>query len=166
MDNTKPKYRKELLDTAIACGAVLTGKPDGSESITVLFSIDAWRAFDVATSKSLINIQTCDHANQGAAAFREGKGISDNPWVASYGPPYKEANHWMSGYVTEQLRHAKIFDVFRNQGDKMTETITVSRAELERLRAAVAGPSELTHEQVRIMVSAGLALMLDVPAAL
>ena len=43
------KYRKELLDTAIACGAVLTGKPDGSEAITVLFSIEAWRAFDVAT---------------------------------------------------------------------------------------------------------------------
>ena len=43
------QYRKELLDLALNCGAVITGKPDGSEAITVLFSIDAWRAFDAAT---------------------------------------------------------------------------------------------------------------------
>ena len=42
------KYRAEFLETAVNCGAVITGKPDGSEPITVVFTIEAWRAFDVA----------------------------------------------------------------------------------------------------------------------
>lgn len=42
--------RPEFLGAALACGAVLTGKPDGSEAITVVFTIEAWRAFDKATS--------------------------------------------------------------------------------------------------------------------
>lgn len=40
------KPRPEMLDLALVCGAVLTGKPDGSEPITVVFSIEAWREFD------------------------------------------------------------------------------------------------------------------------
>lgn len=40
--------RKEFLDLALSCGAKLTGKPDGTEAITVVFTIDAWRAFDAA----------------------------------------------------------------------------------------------------------------------
>lgn len=40
------KPRPEFLDTAVACGAVITGKPDGSEPITIVFTIDAWRRFD------------------------------------------------------------------------------------------------------------------------
>lgn len=40
--------REEFLLLAQRCGATLTGKPDGSESITVVFTIDAWRAFDAA----------------------------------------------------------------------------------------------------------------------
>lgn len=40
--------RKELLALAESCGAQITGKPDGSESITVVFSIEAWRSFDAA----------------------------------------------------------------------------------------------------------------------
>lgn len=40
------KPGKELLDLALANGAVLTGTPDGREPITVVFSIDAWRKFD------------------------------------------------------------------------------------------------------------------------
>lgn len=43
------KLRDELLDLAIRCGADLTGKPDASEPITVVFSIEAWRKFDLAT---------------------------------------------------------------------------------------------------------------------
>jgi hypothetical protein len=43
---TKP--RAALLELAMQCGAVLTGKPDGSEAITVVFAIPAWRAFDAA----------------------------------------------------------------------------------------------------------------------
>lgn len=46
--STKP--RREFLDLALSCGAVLTGKPDGSEAITVLFTIEAWRKFDSATA--------------------------------------------------------------------------------------------------------------------
>lgn len=42
--------RKEFLDLAEACGARITGKPDGSEPVEVIFSIDAWRAFDAAQS--------------------------------------------------------------------------------------------------------------------
>lgn len=44
-----PKPRPELLALAEQCGAVLTGKPDGSESITIVFTIEAWRKFDNAT---------------------------------------------------------------------------------------------------------------------
>lgn len=48
IEETKPKYRAEFLALAQKCGAVLTGKPDGSESITIAFTVDAWRAFDLA----------------------------------------------------------------------------------------------------------------------
>ena len=48
LDEPTPKPRAELLALAESCGAILTGKPDGSESITVVFTIDAWRAFDAA----------------------------------------------------------------------------------------------------------------------
>lgn len=47
MDN-QPKPRREFLQLAESCGAHLTGKPDGSEPITLVFPIKAWRAFDVA----------------------------------------------------------------------------------------------------------------------
>lgn len=40
------KPRPELLALAQACGATLTGKPDGSEAVTVNFSVTAWREFD------------------------------------------------------------------------------------------------------------------------
>lgn len=40
--------REAFLSLAQRCGATLTGKPDGSESITVVFTLDAWRAFDTA----------------------------------------------------------------------------------------------------------------------
>ena len=46
----KPKPHPELLALAEKCGATLTGKPDGSESITVVFTIPAWREFDRAIS--------------------------------------------------------------------------------------------------------------------
>jgi hypothetical protein len=42
------KPRPEFLKLAENCGAKLTGKPDGSEAITIVFSIGAWRAFDAA----------------------------------------------------------------------------------------------------------------------
>lgn len=46
------KPRQDFLDTALACGATLTGKPDGSEAITVVFAIDAWRKFDTAIQQA------------------------------------------------------------------------------------------------------------------
>lgn len=42
------KPRAEFLAQAEACGARVTGKPDGSEPIEIVFSVDAWRAFDAA----------------------------------------------------------------------------------------------------------------------
>jgi hypothetical protein len=44
----KTKPREELLSLAKSSGARITGKPDGSEPIEVVFSIDAWRKFDAA----------------------------------------------------------------------------------------------------------------------
>lgn len=44
------EYREDLLDLAMGCGAVMTGKPNGSEAITIVFSVDAWRAFDLANT--------------------------------------------------------------------------------------------------------------------
>lgn len=46
------KPRQDFLDTALACGASLTGKPDGSEAITVVFTIDAWRKFNSAIQQA------------------------------------------------------------------------------------------------------------------
>lgn len=43
---TKP--RAEFLALAERCGARITGKPDGSEPIEIVFTIAAWRAFDAA----------------------------------------------------------------------------------------------------------------------
>lgn len=45
---TQEKPRAEFLALAQACGVTLTGKPDGSEPVTVVFTIDAWREFDAA----------------------------------------------------------------------------------------------------------------------
>jgi hypothetical protein len=45
-DTAKP--RKEFLDLAQTLGARLTGKPDGSEPIEIIFTVDAWRKFDAA----------------------------------------------------------------------------------------------------------------------
>ena len=42
------KPRPELLELAESVGAVITGKPDGSEPITIVFSVQAWRSFDKA----------------------------------------------------------------------------------------------------------------------
>jgi len=42
------KPRPELLALAEQHGAKLTGKPDGSEAVTVVFTVKAWRAFDAA----------------------------------------------------------------------------------------------------------------------
>jgi len=42
-----PVYREDFLALAMECGANLTGKPDGSESITVVFTVEAWRKFDL-----------------------------------------------------------------------------------------------------------------------
>lgn len=39
-------YRAEFLEAALECGARLTGKPDGSEAIEIVFTIEAWRKFD------------------------------------------------------------------------------------------------------------------------
>ena len=44
----KPKAHPELLALAEKCGATLTGKPDGSEAVTVVFTIEAWREFEQA----------------------------------------------------------------------------------------------------------------------
>ncbi len=47
----QPKPRREFLLLAEKCGAVLTGKGDGSESVTVVFTVNAWRAFDAALAE-------------------------------------------------------------------------------------------------------------------
>ena len=46
--DTKPSA--DFLETAQHCGAELTGKPDGSEPVTVMFTCEAWRAFDAAVN--------------------------------------------------------------------------------------------------------------------
>lgn len=43
--------REELLSLAELSGAVISGKPDGSESIKIIFTIDAWRRFDNALAQ-------------------------------------------------------------------------------------------------------------------
>ena len=48
----EPTYREDFLQLAQKCGAVITGKPDASEAITVVFSVEAWRAFDLATAQA------------------------------------------------------------------------------------------------------------------
>lgn len=42
--DTKPSA--DFLETAQRCGAELTGKPDASEPITVVFTCEAWQQFD------------------------------------------------------------------------------------------------------------------------
>lgn len=49
--------RQVFLDSALHCGAVMTGKPDASEPITIVFSMDAWRKFDVEQSLTVANSQ-------------------------------------------------------------------------------------------------------------
>lgn len=44
------KPRPEFLALAEANGARITGKPDGSEAIEIVFSIQVWRAFDAAVA--------------------------------------------------------------------------------------------------------------------
>jgi hypothetical protein len=51
---SKPSKERRLLDLAEKCGAVLTGKPDGSEAVTVVFTVAAWRAFAAAIRETTI----------------------------------------------------------------------------------------------------------------
>lgn len=53
-----PVYREDFLSMAMECGADLTGKPDGSESITVVFTVEAWRKFDLAMQQRTEEIST------------------------------------------------------------------------------------------------------------
>jgi len=39
-----------LLNLAEQCGARITGKPDGTEAVSVVFTPAAWRAFDEAVA--------------------------------------------------------------------------------------------------------------------
>lgn len=71
---TKP--RAALLELAIQCGAMLTGKPDGSEAITVVFAIPAWRAFDAALGSSAPLIGALAHPNR-ADGYRAGTELGD-----------------------------------------------------------------------------------------
>jgi hypothetical protein len=48
MSTPESKPRPEFLALAESCGARITGKPDGSEAIQIVFTIDAWRKFDRA----------------------------------------------------------------------------------------------------------------------
>lgn len=48
---TKP--RPEFLALAERCGARLTGKPDGSEPIEIVFTIEAWRKFDALSAQDV-----------------------------------------------------------------------------------------------------------------
>lgn len=50
--------RPELLAMAMEAGACLTGTPDGLKPIEVVFSVEAWRAFDAA----LLKKQHTEHA--------------------------------------------------------------------------------------------------------
>lgn len=45
------KASRELLALAEQSGARLTGKPDGSEAVTVVFTPQAWQAFDAALAE-------------------------------------------------------------------------------------------------------------------
>ena len=45
-----PGADPRLLALAEASGAMITGKPDGSEGVAVVFTIDAWRKFDATLS--------------------------------------------------------------------------------------------------------------------
>ncbi len=49
--DTITKPRAEFLEKAERCGARITGKPDGSEPIEIVFTVAAWRAFDGACAE-------------------------------------------------------------------------------------------------------------------
>lgn len=38
-------HRQEVMEWANKCGCTLTGKPDGSEAVTVVFTPDQWCKF-------------------------------------------------------------------------------------------------------------------------
>lgn len=53
LSSSSSKHRPEFLAQAESCGARITGKPDGSEPIEIVFTVEAWRAFDVANRATL-----------------------------------------------------------------------------------------------------------------
>lgn len=62
--NDKP-LRPELLDLAERSGARITGKPDASEPIEIVFSVQAWRKFDRSLSGSIDLTSIKDQTNDG-----------------------------------------------------------------------------------------------------
>lgn len=68
--------KAKTLSLAEACGAQLTGKPDGSEAITVVFTIDAWRKFSAAvfTQESAAAPLTSGHAHPKCSEWLRAKG--------------------------------------------------------------------------------------------
>lgn len=99
------KYRKEFLDLALDCGAQLTGKPDGSEAITVLFTIDAWRKFDLMTAQDVEPV---------AAAISYWEGPTNGNGVP-YDEPTNTSPLGWSEYQPVTLKHGKAID---ERGDK------------------------------------------------
>jgi len=49
-----PADPRARLDLAETCGAVITGKPDGSEAVSVVFTPEAWRAFDARIANGVL----------------------------------------------------------------------------------------------------------------
>ena len=49
-------------------------------------------------------------AVEGSQAYKAGKGISDNPYVAGYDRPFEKANEWQIGYLLCLSFEAQIKD--------------------------------------------------------
>jgi hypothetical protein len=56
VSDVKSKPRPELLELAEQCGAHVTGKPNGTERITVSFSVSAWHEFDARLGSLVSNV--------------------------------------------------------------------------------------------------------------
>lgn len=54
---------------------------------------------------------------EGKLAYREGKGISDNPYVGSGPGPFPDADAWMAGYELQKAQ-AQVLEIEQAHSDQ------------------------------------------------
>ncbi len=140
--------RNEFLNLALECGAILTGKPDGSEAVSVVFTVQAWQAFDRATSSQVDapTHQTWNDHDQGI--------VNDLEVMAS--APVDKPGWWSKALANSALR---IIGNLRRENLELQRRYEEQKRQKERLEIAL----ERAKSEVGTTEPTGTVQIIDPP---